>query len=103
MMECSMAALQCTVDNQLIDFTDLHHSIRTRTFYFALLSSVHHHTNNKQQRKQQPDDNATPSKRVPIQYNKCLPRWKLRKGEDYRAVFNSKFVDKRPKLNGVPL
>ena len=76
-----MAALQCSVDNQLIDFSDMHCSICTRTFSFALPSSVCHHTSGRKQREKQPeDDEEPPAKRAHVQNTKLSPRFKLRQG-----------------------
>ena len=100
-----MAALQSTVDDQLINFSDLYRSIRICTFTFSLPSSVRKHipNNNKRNREQQSDYDAIPFKCVPVQNPYRSPRWKLRKGEDYHAVFNTKHSEKRPMLYGVRL
>ena len=103
--ECSITVLRCTVDDQLINLSNLHRSICTRTFTFDLMSSIQKHTpnTNKRNYEQHTDDDTTPSKCIPVQYLKCSPRWRLREGEDYRTVFNNKHSEKLLNLNGVHL
>ena len=100
-----MTSLCYNLDDQLINFDNIHRSIRTQTFSFDLPSSVHHHTStsNKRDCDTPEDDTASPSKCIPLQNTKSSLRWKLRNGEYYRAVFNNAYSKNYPKLDSVSL
>ena len=107
LQECTTKSLRCNVDDALIDFTDIQRQIKTRQFTFTLPPSVRKHISagpsgghNKSKRNDENDDEK-PAKRIPVHNTKRVSKWKLKGGEDYKQVFGSAHIDRRPTLHGI--
>ena len=117
--KCTTKTKHCNVDDELVNFSDLHCSIKIRQFQFNLPPSIRSHVsysnrcipedrNYRSGNRSGGDNKRNPlgyrsgddSKRTPVQNSKRNHRWKLCDGDNYREVFSDKNIDKRPSLNG---
>ena len=100
--DCTTKTLRCGVDDELIDFSDMHRQIRTRQFSFSLPPSVRKHVSGTKRNMRDNDTNdEQAAKRTPVHNQKRINKWKLKEGENYKQRFGNAHVDKRPTLNGV--
>ena len=100
--ECMTQTSRCGVDDELVDFSDMHRQIKTRQFNFSLPPSVRKHVGSTKRNKREDETNEEqPPKRTPVHNQKRIHKWKLKEGENYKEKFGNAHVDKRPLLNGV--
>ena len=100
--ECMSKDLRCNVDDALVDFEDMQRAIKIGSFSFTLPSSIRSHiSKDERTRFDDEDKDDEGAKRTTVTNPNRVPAWKLREGEDYKDVFASKHLDRRPKLDGV--
>ena len=99
LLDCMSKDLRCNVDDTLVNFSDMHRSIRVQTFNFILPPSIRNHSS---KRKRQDDETPTETKKNPTSNPNQNPQWKLRDGEDYRQIFAGKNLELRPAIDGKP-
>jgi len=104
--ECSMKPIRSNVDDELVCFDDMQRAIKTRQFSYSLPPTIRSHISKPSPREpgnspRDHQDDDRPTKRAPVHNKHRNARWKLKEGEDYKALFSDKNTDKRPTLDGV--
>ena len=101
-----MKPIRSNVDDELVCFDDMQRAIKTRQFSYSLPPTIRSHISKPSPREpgnspRDHQDDDRPTKRAPVHNKHRNARWKLKEGEDYKALFSDKNTDKRPTLDGV--
>ena len=111
LQQCSLKEDRDSIDDSIIDFSDLMKSILLNSFSQDLPPTFHTFENDTEEEVKEPRSKKQRRKSIEngdqsnrrVENHNTLTEWALRDDESYSAVFAGKHLHERPKLNGRPM